>query len=67
MSGPPSDGLPCKLLIDFANPEADASEFPNCLVRYEGAFMIVRDLTKTETVEHIFPAQTLDYVKKEYL
>lgn len=63
----PSDGMPCRLFIEFSDPEADATTFENCLVRYEGAFMIVRDLTKSSPVDYVFPAQTLDFIKKEYL
>ena len=60
--------LPVKIRIDFADPEADSSEFANCLVEYAGNWMIVTDLTVAGVRKrYAFPVHTIDFVSEESL
>lgn len=59
--------IPSSLTVHFVDPEADASVFPNCVVRPIAGFLFVTDLTAPGEKEIIFPAQTIDYAVREAL
>lgn len=55
-----------KATIHFADPDADVSVFERCLVRPEGGFLVVNDLTKKKPrIGHLIPAHAIDTVTCE--
>lgn len=57
----PSTMKPVKATIYYAEPDADPSVFERCLIRPEGGFLVINDLTKKQPrIGHLIPAHAVD-------
>lgn len=60
--------LPVHLTIQWTDPQADGSVFPNCLARYLNGWLLVTDLTvEGRRKVYGFPAHTIDQTSMEDL